>query len=365
MKQILKYAGYFLLLFVAVYLVWRFWYMIAWILIAAVISFIGHPLVHFFDKVHLRKWRMPHSVSSLLALLTIVLFLFGLVAIFVPLIVNQAETISRIDVSLLAKNLEGPLQWIDEKLHSIHVIQEGQTLQDLIIIQAKSLVNLTSMTTIVNRFFNVAGTVFVGLFSVLFIAFFFLKDKNMFEEGLLLLVPVKHHTKTIKVVNDSKELLIRYFIGILLQILGVMTIITVGLWIFGIKNALLIGFFGGIMNIIPYLGPIIGTVIGIILGITATLASGLYSELGPVLIKILGVFLTANFIDNNILVPLIYSSSVKAHPLEIFFIIIIGGSLAGILGMLLATPVYTVFRVIARTFFQQFRVIKKITETLD
>jgi predicted PurR-regulated permease PerM len=144
-----------------------------------------------------------------------------------------------------------------------------------------------------------------------------------------------------------------------------MAIIAVGLWIFGVENALLIGFFGGLMNIIPYIGPVIGAIIALTLGITATLAAGAYTELLSVLAKLGGVLVFANFIDNNILVPMIYSKSVKAHPLEIFFVIIMGGSLAGLLGMLLAIPVYTVMRVIAREFFQQFRVVQKLTSKIS
>lgn len=364
MKQILKYALYILLIIVAGYMIWRFSFMIVWILIAAVISFIGQPIVRFLDKVHIRKWRIPHSVSAALSLLFVVLMFFGLIAIFVPLIVSQAQTISKIDVNLLAHNLQGPLQWLDDESHSMGVIPAGQTLQDFIIIKAKSLVNIGSVTTVINSFFDVAGTVFVGMISVIFIAFFFMKDENMFEEILLLFVPENHHDATRKVIADSKNLLMRYFIGVMLEVLGVMSIIAVGLWIFGVENALLIGFFGGIMNIIPYLGPVIGTTIGITLGITATLASGAYDQLLPVLAKLTGVILTAHFIDNNVLVPLIYSKSVKAHPLEIFFVIIMGGSLAGIPGMLVAIPVYTVLRVIAKEFFQQFRVVQKLTSKI-
>jgi predicted PurR-regulated permease PerM len=176
---------------------------------------------------------------------------------------------------------------------------------------------------------------------------------------------VNHHDATNKVIADSKNLLMRYFIGIFTEVLGVMSLITIGLWIFGVKNALLIGFFGGIMNIIPYLGPFIGTVIGISLGITSTLAFGNYNELGPEILKMAGVFLVVNFIDNNILVPIIYSKSVKSHPLEIFIVIIMGGGIAGLAGMLLAVPVYTILRVIAREFFQEFRVVRKLTEKIE
>ena len=365
MKQVLKYLGYLLLIIIAGFLIWRFSFMIGWTLIALIISFIGHPLVRFFDRIHIKKWSIPHSLSSALSLIVIILVFFGLLAIFVPLILQEAETISRIDVKLLAKNLQSPLLWLDEGLHALGVIPSGQTLQDFIVIKAKTLVNIGSVTAVVNSFFNAAGTIFVGLFSVLFISFFFLKDENMFENTLLLFVPVKHHHATRKVITDSKNLLMRYFIGVILEVLGVMSIISLGLWILGVDNALLIGFFGGMMNIIPYLGPIIGAAIAITLGVTGTLAAAAYNDLLSVLAKLGGVLFVANFIDNNILVPMIYSKSVKAHPLEIFFVIIMGGSLAGLVGMLLAIPVYTVLRVIAKEFFQQFRVVQKLTEKID
>ena len=365
MKQVLKYAGYVLLLFLLGFMIWRFSFMLVWILIAAVISFVGHPLVRFFDKIHIKRIRIPHTVSAALSLLVIVLVLLGLLAIFVPLIVNQAETISRIDVKLLAANLKNPLHWMDANLHGMGVIPEGQTLHEFIILKAKTLVNMGSITNTVNSFFNIAGTIVVGIVSVLFIAFFFLKDDNLFENSILALVPVKHHQATRKVITDSKSLLVRYFVGVMLELLGVMSLIALGLWIFGVENALLIGFFGGIMNIIPYIGPIIGSILGITLGITATLASGAYDAVLPVLAKLGGVFLVVNFIDNNFLVPMTYSNSVNAHPLEIFFVIIMGGSLAGIFGMLLAIPVYTVLRVIAKEFFQQFRLVQKLTHKID
>jgi predicted PurR-regulated permease PerM len=365
MKQILKYTGYVLLLAAFGFMIWRFYYIIGWVLFAAVLSFMGQPLVHFFDRFRIKKLRMPHSLSALFALVIIILTLVGLVAVFVPLIISQAETISKIDVGKLAQSIEGPLQWVDQQLRQFGAIPEGQSLQEFIVIRVKSVVNLSSMGSLLSGFINAAGNIFVGLFSILFIAYFFLKDENMFQNGLKLLVPENHHDSTSKVLADSKNLLMRYFIGIFLEVLGVMSLITIGLWIFGIKNALLIGFFGGIMNIIPYLGPFIGTVIGISLGITSTLAFGNYNELWSDILKMTGVFLTVNFIDNNILVPTIYSKSVKSHPLEIFIVIIMGGEIAGLAGMLLAVPVYTILRVIAREFLQEFRVVRKLTEKID
>ncbi len=365
MKQVLKYTGYLLLVALAAYMFWRFWFLIVWILVAAVISFLGHPLVRFFDKLKLGKWKMPHSLSTVISLMIILVFFMGLLAVFVPLIMHQSETLSKIDVNKLAQGLQGPVSWLDEQMHAFGLLPFGQTLQDFLVVKVKSLVNIGSLTSLLNSFFSVAGNFIIGMFSIVFIAFFFIKDEKLFTDGLLMIVPVKHHKATRSVITESKEMLMRYFIGILCELLCVMLIITLGLWALGVDNALLIGFFGGIMNIIPYLGPILGTTIGMVLGVTSALAAGSYQEMLPLVLKLIGVFVAANFIDNNILVPFIYSSSVKAHPLEIFFVIIIGGSLAGILGMLFAVPVYTVLRVIARQFFNQYRVVRRLTDSMD
>jgi predicted PurR-regulated permease PerM len=365
MKQVLKYTGYILVIFLLGYLIYRFSFIIVWVIVAAMLSFVGQPMVKFFDRIHIRKLRMPHSLSTILALLVIVLVGTGFMAIFVPLIIKQAEAISSIDVDLLNQNLQGPLQWLDEKLHSLGAIPDGQTIQNFTLEKIKSVVNVGSVGSVIGKLISAAGNVFVGLFSILFISFFFLKEENLFQESLFVFIPEKHHAATEKVVTESKGLLIRYYLGVLLEVIGVMTLITIGLKIFGIRNALLIGFFAGIMNIIPYIGPLIGGVIGLTLGVISTLALGSYNDLLPVFLKTFGVLLVVNFIDNNILVPIIYSKSVKSHPLEIFLVIIIGGGLAGLVGMLFAVPVYTLLRVIAREFFNQFRVVRNLTDQID
>ncbi len=365
MKQVLKYTGYVLLVLAIAYLIWRFNYIIIWVLVAAMLSFIGAPLVRFFDRIHIRKLKMPRPLSALLTLLIIVIIGAAFVAVFVPLIIKQAEAISAIDVNQLNLSLEKPLQWLDEQLRVLGAIPDGQTFQEFVVVKIKSVVNIGSVGAIIGKFVSVAGSLFIGLFSIIFITFFFLKDENLFEESLLLFIPEKHHDATKNVVRESKTLLIRYYLGVLLEVFGVMTLITLSLKIFGVNNALLIGFFGGIMNIIPYLGPLIGGAIGITLGVISTLAGGSYNELLPVTLKLLGTFAVVNFIDNNILVPTIYSKSVKSHPLEIFLIIIIGGGIAGIVGMLFAVPAYTLLRVIAREFFQQFRVVQKLTQPIE
>ncbi len=365
MKQVLKYTSYILVLLIIGFLIWKFYYIIGWLLIAAVISFVGEPLVNFFSKLHIGKFHIPRALGTILSLLVILLFFFGLLGVFIPLVISQADAISKIDLSRIGEGFQKPVEWIDNNLHHFGTIPEDQSLQDYVSAKLATLVNFKNMGNILGGVVSAAGNIFLGLFSILFISFFFLKDENMFEDVVLLIVPEKYDEGTRKVITDTKYLLKRYFIGVLVELISVISLISIGLWILGVKNALLIGFFGGIMNIIPYLGPVIGTALGLSIGITGAMATGEYNMLLPVILKLAGVMAAVQFIDNNILVPTIYSKSVKSHPLEIFLVIIMGGGLAGFPGMLLAVPVYTVLRVIAREFFQEFRVVQKMTKTME
>ena len=202
------------------------------------------------------------------------------------------------------------------------------------------------------------------MFSVIFISFFFLKDENLFSHIILMTVPEQYADKTNVILTDTRKLLTRYFTGIVMQLCIMMTIEVTGLSIFGIPNALLIGTFGGMMNIIPYIGPLIGASVGILLGISSIVSFGNYNDIIPTALIIIGVFSFANMIDNFVIQPFVFSKRVKAHPLEIFFVVLMAGSMAGVPGMILAIPSYTVLRVIAREFLDKFSVVRNLTKNL-
>ena len=113
------------------------------------------------------------------------------------------------------------------------------------------------------------------------------------------------------------------------------------------------------MNIIPYIGPLIGTLFGLMLGLTTHFNTN--TSLLSLAILILAVFAIVHIIDNLVFQPWIYSSSVHAHPLEIFLVILMAGSLYGIPAMIVAIPAYTVLRVFAREFLYNFKLVKKLT----
>ena len=344
--------------------VWYFSNIVFYVLTAAVISFVGRPLVYLLDSLRIGRIKIPHAISALITLLAMFGVVVGLFSVFVPLIARQASIITSIDTEALMEMLREPLAFIDSSLHRFSLLREGEGIQQAMLEKLKSLISIATFTNVFNYVVSFTGSFFMAVFSILFISFFFLKDDSLFYNTFMLMVPQKYGTSASRILMEVKRLLTRYFMGLLIELTTMITLITLGLLLFGVENALLIGFIGGLMNVIPYLGPLIGATIGIIIGIISSLSLGAYTSILPLSLTIAAVFGVSNLVDNILLQPLIYSTSVKAHPIEIFLVIIIAGSLFGVVGMILAVPVYTVIRVILREFFSEMRIVKKLTENM-
>ena len=192
-----------------------------------------------------------------------------------------------------------------------------------------------------------------------------MKDEHLMYDIVLLLTPPQHLEAIKDILKQTKKLLTKYFIGILLDMLFVATLTTIALSVLGVKNCLLIGVFAGIMNIIPYVGPLIAASFGIMIGVTSNLELDFYSQLLPLVYKIGLVFLVVQLIDSIIFQPLVISNIVKAHPLEIFLVILIAGTLIGIGGMIIAVPVYTILRIVAKEFLYNFKIVQQLTKELE
>ena len=359
-RIIIAVAGFLLGLF----MLWYFFDLFIYLIIAAVLSLMGQPLVDLFSRLHVGKVQMPKWLSALVTLIILLGVFVSFFLIFVPLISKQAAIISNINVDEVVGYFAGQIQELQELLISWDVVSPDQTLEAVIEDKVSSLINFTSFSHIVSRLLSTAGTVFIGLFSVLFLSFFFLRDRHLLKNGILLFTPDRFQEQVTHVLHKTKIMLSRYFIGLMTELITMATLISIGLTIFGIENGILIGFLGGLMNVIPYLGPIIGASIGVVLGVSSALSLGMYQDVLNVALEVVGTFAVANLIDNMVLQPLIYSRSVYAHPIEIFLVILMAGSLAGIPGMILAIPSYTVLRIVAKEFLSGFKVIDKLTENI-
>lgn len=346
---------------VAFLLLYYFSVILIYLFTALVLSFLGHPIVSFLEKLRIGKVKIPRAINALIALLTVLGFFTIIIVLITPILIQQAQFISEIDIYAFLASFKDPINNLEDWMREYSLIAETETIESIISDYLLGILQELNMKNVVSTALGMVGSLSIGIFSAIFIAYFFMKDNRLFFKGLKIFTPKDAHDEIARILAYSKKMLSRYFIGLLLEQLIMISIITFGMHMIGLKNALLIGLVAGVFNIIPYLGPIIGDVLGLIIGLTTLQSADFMSESLPLMLQMFGVFMIANLIDNFILQPLIYSKSVKAHPLEIFLIVIMAGMLAGPLGMILAIPAYTIIRIIAMEFFSVIPMIRQMT----
>ena len=349
-------------------ILWYFSSIVAYVIIAAVISLIGQPLVDLLDQIKIKKFHLPRSLSAAFTLVLIWVVVLGFFRIFIPLVANEAKELSSIDTEHIALGLEEPIEKLEGLVGDLPIAgTDSLSLQDYLIDKLTNVVNVSYIKDIFGFITGALGDLFIAIFSISFISFFFLKEEGLFSNAILTLTPSGTEVKMTHAMASIKKLLVRYFIGLLGEVCLIIVMVSLGLkWVAGLEfqTSLVIGLFAGLVNVIPYVGPILGAAFGIIMGIVTHFQLDFYTGLLPLMAYIGLVFLAVQLIDNILVQPYIYSSSVNAHPLEIFLVIMIAGSLAGITGMIVAIPVYTILRVVGKEFFSQLKIVDKLTRNI-
>ncbi|MBP6184224.1 MAG: AI-2E family transporter [Saprospiraceae bacterium] len=338
---------------------------VTYILLAWVISMIGAPFMNLLKRIRFKNRSLGPSFRAAITLALFFTILGLLVWIFVPMIMAQAISISKVNYVAIAQSLEEPLEALNQRLKEIGLVNDTRSPSEQVISVLRTWFEPAKFGAFFTSFLALAGNLLIGLFSVIFIAFFFLREEGLFKDFVSSLVPQEYALKVRDVIDEVSDLLSRYFGGIVLQISLITMIVTFFLELSGVRNALLIGFFAGIINVIPYIGPIIGAVFGVMMTISSNLDLNFYSEMRPLLFKVLGTFALVQLMDNFIFQPFILGSRVLAHPLEIFIVVMVGAKIGGVTGMVLAIPAYTVLRVIARVFLNQFSLVQKMTRRME
>lgn len=344
---------------------------LAYLILGAVFALIGSPVFNVLAKVSIAHRSPGKNLRALLAVLAILLGMAVVGLGLAPLVWQQARVLSEIETEQVLHNLEGPIEEIateleqsplgkylqDSLLHdssSTKAVPTGaqstEGLKPKLIVFLNRFLDFASIGNILGSVLGVFSNLLLTLASALFICFFLIRDRDRLLPFLLGLVPKNIRPTIQETLSLSRKLLTSYFLGILLQLSIVMLLEMFGLMLVGVGPglALTIAVFAGLFNIIPYVGPILGAVIGLGLGLSANLHLDAYHELIPLLLRMGLIFFIVQQIDGFLLQPLIFSKRVNAHPLEIFLIVFIGGSLAGIAGMIVAVPVYTVARVLVK-----------------
>jgi len=329
---------------------------IIYIAIAAVTSLIGRPIVLFLR----RKLKFNNTLAVIITMALFIGLLLGLIRMFIPLVVEQGQNLSLLDIDELQKNAENLyseiITYFDlRKVDVEESIKESGVLSKL---------DYSLIPNFLNLIIGGLGNSLIGLFSVLFISFFFLKDSRLFENGIITFIPKSKESRWNKSSEKIKDLLSRYFVGLIFQILILFVIYTIVLLIFGIDNAIVIAFLCALLNLIPYVGPLVSGALMIVLTMSSNLGESFSDVILPKTSYVMIGFVIAQLVDNFFSQPIIFSKSVKSHPLEIFLVIIIAGLLFGIVGMIVAVPTYTAIKVILKEFFYENKVVKKLTKDI-
>lgn len=367
MNNVGKYVLGFAVLVFVVWFCWYFSSIIAYVLVAAFISFLGKPIIDLLGGIRIRGYVLPSWLKATLTVVALWLIFILFFVSIIPLVVREFQNLENISIENVMGKLEIPLYDLGLRLKNYGILEHAEELRHTFSESISSLINVSKVRDIFGSMAHTVGGILVALFSITFITFFFLKDSRLFSGMVLVLLPARYEESGRKALGSIQKLLVRYFVGITIEMMGVMTLNTLGLWALGFSfaNAIVIGLVSGILNVIPYIGPIIGIVFGVLVGIVLNIDIPFYTDMLPLLLYMLSVMLFTQLIDNVVFQPLIYGNSVHAHPLEIFLVLLMAGSVAGIPGMILAIPAYTVLRVILKEFFSKYKLVKKITHSLE
>ena len=348
---------YILVVIVAIILLgWVFFDILIYVAIAMVVSSILRPLTQYMANAQLFNLRMPRLLAVIFSYLILILLIASFIILFIPLISEQIEVISGVNYETLYDRITVPLQRFEQFLIASDLTTEPEgfivnSLRQNIV----EFISNVKIGNILNDILAVTGQFLVGILAVSFISFFFLYEMGSMRKKLISFIPNRYFEVTIAAYNKIERLLSNYLIGLLFQMFSIFSIASLGLSILGIRYALTIALFAAVANLIPYMGPLLGAAFGIAVGVSTGVDLVTSQDYMFLVLKIASVFAIVQLVDNIVLQPLIFSKSVKAHPLEIFIIIFAGASLAGIPGMIAAIPVYTVIRVSFSELYAGYR----------
>ena len=346
------------------FVLWYFREVVVYILVSAVLAIVGRPLVGLLCKIRIKRFTVPRWLSAAITLILLWLIIGGLLSLVVPLIAGKIYELSSLDLRSALEGVEEPLAKLQNYISTIFVLPETHfSISEVIVSTLRQFLNYNTVNSVVSLIINTGMSAVIVIFSVSFITFFFLKEDGLFSNMVSAIFPDKYGENVHRAIDKVSVLLSRYFTGLLTESLIISTIIAVVLLLFGmqLENACFIAVIMGMLNVIPYAGPAVGVLVSMFIGIVSPIDG---CTISYTLAVIMGTICVVKGVDDFVLQPTIYSSKVSAHPLEIFIVILMAGSVGGIVGLLVAVPSYTVLRVFAKEFFSEVSLVRKLTKEI-
>ena len=312
--------------------------------IGFIVAWLFAPLV---DKM--TKKGMSRILASMIVYVIFIAFLIVFFRIFIPIIYNELNELIKTLPSITEKItdfINSTFDKIDSDAFNIEAIKTN--ILDAITNYGTSISsNLpTTIVSIMSNLVSGLGTIFFGLIIGLYMLFDFDNVTNL----LLKVIPVKHQVEVASLVEKIGSEVRKCVNGTLLVACMVFVCDTIGFSIIGLKSALLFGLFCGITDLIPYIGPYLGTAVATVVGLTQSPLIGL------------GVFIIAcvvQLIESYVLQPIVMSKATNLHPVVIICGLLIFGHFFGIVGMVLASPIMSVIKVIFEFIIEKFELFQR------
>ena len=355
-NSLFKSIFYLISLILIGYIIYELKIIAGYVIIASILTLLARPVV----KLLTSKLKFGSTLASIVAISFILIVISGVISLLIPLVLEQGKNLSLLNVNAFQDKINTLYIEFNGYLNKFNI----DLSQSLIDIEGLTKNSVEAIPVLLNSVGSILGSITLGILSVIFITFFLLKDGEYFENLFTQLFPTKMKKRIEKSLIEIKVLLSRYFLGLLFQITILFTIYTIILLIFGVKDAVVIAFLCALLNLIPYIGPLIGIILMSFLTMTSYLGQDFSSVIIPKTIYVIIGYVFAQLIDNFLSQPYIFSNSIKSHPLEIFLVILSGGILFGIVGMILAIPLYTVIKVFLKVFFSNNALVKKLTKNI-
>ena len=338
MKNSIQNISILALIGFAFFLLTKIQLLIIYFFIAIVLSITINPLNNLLCRTSIFKLKINKTIAAIICLLTLTIISSLIGYILSPIIIEEIQILSSIQLSEVQNFLNILTQEINKKFTSININFETNT-KDII-----SMLDISAMTGIFQSMLGILGNFFMAIFSILFISFFLIKDKTLLKEyaikSLSYFLP-----KSKQKINMIIYFIRRYCAGLFIQTSVLFILFGIGMMILNLPNPWTLALFAAVINIIPYFGPLIGFVFTVIMVGTFYLDQNMIDLILPLILKAFILFGSVQAFDNFFLQPTIFARAFKAHPLEIFFVAMAAGFIGGILWMIIAMPVYTIVRI--------------------
>lgn len=315
------------LLLLSLWLAWRLLGVLLLLAVTLLVTAMFFPVARWLEDR-----RVPHLLAVSLCFLGLLGLFGGFIAFWVPVAIVQGQQFIEISPRLLER-LSGAESILRSHFPFLPKIPDLAG-------QASGLVAM-----LLQRSLDITGQVInvsLETVSVLFLAFFFLKDGPLLFEQVLRLLPTESRPEVRLLTRCIGERLGMYVLGRLLLMTFVWIATSLGLALLGVPYAILLGLLAGLLDIIPYLGPWLAAIPAVILAFNLSWATGLW---------VIGIYVLVQQLEAYLFAPFVFERSVGLHPAWVLIALLIGAELMGIVGLILAIPAASTIQILLDELF--------------